>query len=95
MEHRISLTLNEAGYVVGQSSVAINRAVDRGVIRAKLQRRGNIRLRKIGRPNSDTWPSPVRSRRISRRLPAARFMTPCDAYRPRRTVWRSGSLNSS
>ena len=48
MEHPISLTLNEAGYVIGQSSAAINRAVDRGVIRAKLQRRGKIRLRKIG-----------------------------------------------
>jgi hypothetical protein len=48
MASAISLTLNEAGYVVGQSSTAINRAVDRGVIKAKLQRRGNCRLRKIG-----------------------------------------------
>ena len=30
----ISLTLNEAGYVVGRSRAAINRAVDRGVIRS-------------------------------------------------------------
>jgi uncharacterized protein (DUF433 family) len=44
----ISLTLNEAGYVVGQSSTAINRAVDRGVIKATLQRRGKARMRKIG-----------------------------------------------
>lgn len=43
----VSLTLNEAGYVIGQSSTAINRAVDRGIIKAKLQRRGNLRLRKI------------------------------------------------
>ena len=48
MSSVVSLTLNEAGYVVGQSSTAINRAVDRGVIKAKLQRRGNCRLRKIG-----------------------------------------------
>ena len=48
MASAVSLTLNEAGYVVGQSSTAINRAVDRGVIKAKLQRRGNCRLRKIG-----------------------------------------------
>jgi uncharacterized protein (DUF433 family) len=46
----VSLTLNEAGYVVGQSSTAINRAVDRGIIKAKLQRRGKSRLRKIGPP---------------------------------------------
>ena len=48
MPAAISLTLNEAGYVVEQSSTAINRAVDRGLIRAKLQQRGNNRLRKIG-----------------------------------------------
>jgi hypothetical protein len=48
MASAVSLTLNEAGYVVGQSSTAINRAVDRGVMKAKLQRRGNCRLRKIG-----------------------------------------------
>ncbi len=46
----LSLTLNEAGYVVGQSSTAINRAVDRGVIKAKLERRGKGQLRKIGSP---------------------------------------------
>lgn len=48
MASAVSLTLNEAGYVVEQSSTAINRAVDRGVIKAKLQRRGKARLRKIG-----------------------------------------------
>jgi len=48
MSEAISLTLNEAGYVVGQSSTAINRAVDRGVIKAKMQRRGKHRLRKVG-----------------------------------------------
>lgn len=48
MEELVSLTLNEAGYVVGQSSTAINRAVDRGVIRAKLHRRGRASLRKVG-----------------------------------------------
>ncbi len=44
----VSLTLNEAGYVVEQSSRAINRAVDRGVIKATFQRRGKSRLRKVG-----------------------------------------------
>lgn len=44
----ISLTLNEAGYVVGRSSAAINRAVDRGVIRATLKPRGKGRLRTVG-----------------------------------------------
>ena len=48
MMNVVSLTLNEAGYVVGQSSTAINRAVDRGIIKAKLQRRGKSQLRKIG-----------------------------------------------
>ena len=48
MESLVSLTLNEAGYVVEQSSTAINRAVDRGVIKAKLQRRGKSRLRNVG-----------------------------------------------
>lgn len=48
MQVAVSLTLNEAGYVVGQSSTAINRAVDRGVIKAKVQRRGKARLRKVG-----------------------------------------------
>jgi uncharacterized protein (DUF433 family) len=46
--HAVSLTLNEAGYVVGQSSTAINRAIDRGVIKARLQRHGKIQLRKLG-----------------------------------------------
>lgn len=46
----VSVTLNEAGYLVEQSSKAINRAVDRGVIKAKLQRRGRNKLRKLGTP---------------------------------------------
>lgn len=46
----ISLTLNEASYVVGQSSTAINRAVDRGPIEATPQRRGKTRFRTIGSP---------------------------------------------
>jgi uncharacterized protein (DUF433 family) len=46
----VSLTLSEAGYVVEQSSTAINRAVDRGIIKAQLQRRGKNQLRKIGSP---------------------------------------------
>jgi len=48
MEIAVSLTLNEASYVVEQSNTAINRAVDRGVIKARLQRRGKVRLRKVG-----------------------------------------------
>jgi len=48
MANAQSWTLNEAGYVVEQSSAAINRAVDRGVIKATYQRRGKTRLRKVG-----------------------------------------------
>lgn len=44
----LSLTLNEASYVVGQSSTAINRAVDRGLIKAKVRQHGKIRLRRVG-----------------------------------------------
>lgn len=50
MADGVSLTLNEAGYVVGQSSTTINRAVDRGVIKAKLRRGGKLRLRTVGAP---------------------------------------------
>ena len=48
MKDTISLTLNEAGYVVGQSRATINRAVDRGVIKAKLVWRGKARVRRVG-----------------------------------------------
>lgn len=48
MKATISLTLNEAGYVVGQSHATINRAVDRGVINADLSPRGNARVRRVG-----------------------------------------------
>lgn len=44
----ISLTLSEASYVVGRSSAVINKVVDRGVIRATLQRRGKSILRRLG-----------------------------------------------
>ena len=50
MADAFHLTLNEASYVVGQSSSAINRAVDKGVIKAKLRRRGKSRFRQIGAP---------------------------------------------
>ena len=44
----INLTLSEASYVVGRSSVVINRAVDRGVIRSVKLRRGKGTLRTLG-----------------------------------------------
>jgi uncharacterized protein (DUF433 family) len=50
MAEALSLTLNEAGYVVEQSCTAINRAVDKGIIKARLQRRGKSRLRQVGAP---------------------------------------------
>lgn len=50
MTEVLSLTLNEAGYVVEQPSTAINRAVDKGVIKARLQRRGKTSFRRIGAP---------------------------------------------
>ena len=48
MKDAVSLTLNEAGYVVGQSRATINRAVDQGVIKARLVRRGKARVRSVG-----------------------------------------------
>lgn len=48
MTDTINLTLNEAGYVVGQSRATINRAVDQGVIKARLFRRGKTHVRTIG-----------------------------------------------
>lgn len=44
----ISLTLSEASYVVGRSSVVINRAVDCGVIRVAKLRQGKGILRTLG-----------------------------------------------
>ena len=38
----MSLTPNKAGYVAEQSSTAINRAVHRSVIKAKLSRRPGV-----------------------------------------------------
>jgi hypothetical protein len=48
MKDAVSLTLNEAGYVVGQSRATINRAIDQGVIKARLFRRGKARVRRVG-----------------------------------------------
>jgi hypothetical protein len=48
MKNAVSLTLNEAGYVAGQSRATINRAVDQGVIKARLVRRGKARVRSDG-----------------------------------------------
>lgn len=50
MAEVLSLTLNEAGYVVEQSCTAINRAVDKGIIKARLQRRGKTSFRRVGAP---------------------------------------------
>jgi hypothetical protein len=48
MKPALSLTLNEAGYVVGQSRATINRAIDQGMIKARLFRRGKAQVRKVG-----------------------------------------------
>jgi hypothetical protein len=45
----ISLSLNEAGYVVGQSRATINRAIDQSVIKAHYFRHGKARVRHVGR----------------------------------------------
>jgi len=82
VENSVSLTLNEAGYVVEQSNTAINRAVDRGVIKAKLQRCGKTRLRKIG-------PAELRFLAISREV--ERKLTPAG----RREVYEAMRLLSS
>jgi hypothetical protein len=86
VESAVSLTLNEAGYVVEQSNTAINRAVDRGVIKAKLQRRGKIRLRNCASSpfrerSSGSLPQPVAGK--STRL--------CGDYRRTPIVWRLAS----
>jgi uncharacterized protein (DUF433 family) len=48
MDAAVGLTLNEAGFVTGQSAAAINRAVDKGVIRATIRRAGKARPRLVG-----------------------------------------------
>jgi hypothetical protein len=48
MQDAVSLTISEAGYVVGQSRARINRAVDRGEIKARLLRRGKAQVRSVG-----------------------------------------------
>jgi uncharacterized protein (DUF433 family) len=50
MSADVSLTLNEASYVVGRSTKNINRAVDKSVIRTQAQRSGKGWLRKVGWP---------------------------------------------
>ena len=50
MTEALRLTLNEAGFVAEQPSTAINRAVDKGVIKAKLHSRGKTSFRQIGTP---------------------------------------------
>lgn len=42
------LTLNEAGYVVGRSTTAINRAIDRDRLQASLHPRGKGKRRMVG-----------------------------------------------
>jgi uncharacterized protein (DUF433 family) len=49
MKDEVRLTLNEAGYVVGQSRAVINRAVDSGVIEAERTRLESGPVRRIGR----------------------------------------------
>jgi hypothetical protein len=73
MAETVSLTLNEAGYVVGQSSIAI----DRGVIKAKLYRRGRHLLRRVGQAELRYIPIQARSRRISRLRPVESCMRRC------------------
>ena len=48
MDTAVSPAPNDAGYRIEKSCTTINRAVDRGLIKAKLQRRGLARLRKTG-----------------------------------------------
>jgi uncharacterized protein (DUF433 family) len=44
----VSLTPSEAGYVLGRSPSAINKAVDTGVIRARRRRTGKLKQRLLG-----------------------------------------------
>lgn len=43
-------TLSEAGYLLGRSARTINKAVDSGLVRARLRRRGGRKIRTLGTP---------------------------------------------
>ncbi len=46
----VRVTVNEASYVLGQPSAVINKAVDDGIVKASLLRRGKLSSRVFGLP---------------------------------------------
>jgi uncharacterized protein (DUF433 family) len=46
----VRVTVNEASYIVGQPSAVINKAVDEGIVKAMVQRRGGLSSRLFGLP---------------------------------------------
>jgi hypothetical protein len=60
----ISLTLSEAGYVVGQSTTSINRAIDRALSRPSSSAKGKAGCGRSVRRNFVFWRFQARWRRI-------------------------------
>ena len=49
MEQQLELTPNEVGFVLGKSGQDVNRAVDRGIVKARTRTRNGARRRVLGR----------------------------------------------
>jgi len=50
MTQDVRVTVNEASYILGQPSAVINKAVDEGIVKAAVQRRGRLSARLFGLP---------------------------------------------
>jgi hypothetical protein len=50
MTEDVRVTVNEASYILGQPSAVINKAVDEGIVKAMVQRRGGLSSRLFGLP---------------------------------------------
>lgn len=50
MTEDVRVTVNEASYILGQPSAVINKAVDEGIVKAAIQRRGRLSSRLFGLP---------------------------------------------
>lgn len=50
MTEDVRVTVNEASYILGQPSAVINKAVDEGIVKAVIRRRGRLSSRLFGLP---------------------------------------------
>jgi hypothetical protein len=50
MTEDVRVTVNEASYILGQPSAVSNKAVDEGIVKAAIQRRGRLSSRLFGLP---------------------------------------------